>query len=723
MRRLRACGRLMAAAGVMVLPLLLTVPAAGASSRSGSPGPLVLQSQTVVVTSGHVFSLSLALPSGTPGDDTIRVSLYPQLYNRTAFDAAAKGQLNSPVALDTWEQQVDAAPRTAGGGVLLQIPVDAPSRGRQLQPSVYLSQSDVFPLEVQLFNGNTPVGSALSTFLVFAANQSAFPKLRVSLTVPIGAAPALSTKLLPSALPASVVQRLGGLSRVLAAYDGVPVNLAVDPQTAESLAQSGKAGAAVDRELALGVAHGDELLSAPYVDLSMPGLIDAGLVQQVGAELDAGTAALKASLHARPSTSSWVVDGPIDPATTVFLASRGMRNLIVPDDDLSALPQALQTTTYAKPTPLSDGLSDHLEVAGADPVLSARTVQAGGDVLAAEQTLAELAMTQLEAPSDTRGVAVVVPRAASLSPTYLATLLAGLRDNPFVQPVTASALFAEVRPDSSRRAPVRHLTTNSLPPVPGAAAMAGLDQAIDGLAAVLPGDTSLVTQLRQQVLLIPSLQLPAVTSSALAGAVESTVDALTTGLRLQGSLSVTLTSLRATVPLTVQSTAHDSLHVRLVLQSQKLEFRPYQPPSGTCSASQGQLTCLLQLRPGLTALRVPVEARTSGVFSLDVAAYSPDSANTLTLLSVRVTVRSTAVSFVGIILIVGACLLLAVWWYRDFRTGRRARQLVQRPDDIDDEEGGDPPGGEHLPPPGQPPPRPPSHLPQPVSTASGRQRE
>ncbi len=44
------------------------------------------------------------------------------------------------------------------------------------------------------------------------------------------------------------------------------------------------------------------------------------------------------------------------------------------------------------------------------------------------------------------------------------------------------------------------------------------------------------------------------------------------------------------------------------------------------------------------------------------------------------TVRSTAVSGVGVIIIVLAFLGLAYWWIRNIRHGRRARKLVTVPD-------------------------------------------
>jgi hypothetical protein len=89
--------------------------------------------------------------------------------------------------------------------------------------------------------------------------------------------------------------------------------------------------------------------------------------------------------------------------------------------------------------------------------------------------------------------------------------------------------------------------------------------------------------------------------------------------------------------------------------------------------------CTISLTAQNTTLKVPVETRSSGVFPLNVALWSPDGS--VRLVGHRLTVRSTAVSGVGIVLIVLAVLSLAVWWGRDLHHGRRARQLVPAPVD------------------------------------------
>jgi hypothetical protein len=124
--------------------------------------------------------------------------------------------------------------------------------------------------------------------------------------------------------------------------------------------------------------------------------------------------------------------------------------------------------------------------------------------------------------------------------------------------------------------------------------------------------------------------------------------------------------------------------VRLVLKSQKLLFESFVPPNGSCEVfNQTSESCTLNLVSRNTTLKVPVQSRSPGAFQLTVSLYSPNGA--WLLAQNKDTVRSTAISNVGIILIVVTLLSLAIWWVRDLRHGRRARKLVPSPIATEDD--------------------------------------
>ena len=98
------------------------------------------------------------------------------------------------------------------------------------------------------------------------------------------------------------------------------------------------------------------------------------------------------------------------------------------------------------------------------------------------------------------------------------------------------------------------------------------------------------------------------------------------------------------------------MRVRVQVDSDKLEF-----PRGD--------TLDYELSRRNTTRQFSVRARTAGTFPLRVVVTSPDGA--LVLGESRVTIRSTAASGVGVVLSVGALLLLLTWWARDVLRGER----------------------------------------------------
>jgi hypothetical protein len=151
---------------------------------------------------------------------------------------------------------------------------------------------------------------------------------------------------------------------------------------------------------------------------------------------------------------------------------------------------------------------------------------------------------------------------------------------------------------------------------------------------------------------------PGVSAARVADIVES-VREVTGSVTTPASRSVTLTSRRASVPISIDNSADRRLRVRVHLESQKLEF-----PDGD--------TRVVELPAGKNTTTVfNVTARATGTFPVEVVVTSPD--RRIELQHTRYTVRSAAVSGVGIFLTVGAGLFLAGWWVTHWRRSRRPR--------------------------------------------------
>ncbi len=665
------------AAVLALLAVAAVVPTARLAPAAAATPGLALLDQSSFVQSSGTFRIRLAVPASA--SETIDVRVLARLTTRTDFDRALGGQTTGRPIYDPGAV-VSSLPVDPAGGIDLEIPINTNSSTGSLPTFNARSGSSVYPLRLQLYQDGSPVGAPLDTFLIYAsgpATATDFPRLSVSVTLPVRQPTSVDAAGDTVPLSAADASALGDEVTALAAHGDVPVTLGVGPQTVEALAAgSGADRATVSALAAILRTGGDEVVAAPYVPLNLPGIAAAGLASEVATQTAAGAAALSARLGRAPSAATWSISGGLDPATLTTVAGLGADRLIVPPGDLTALPQDLPQTTFAQPAVVAYR-NTRVAAYAADGGLAAHFVNGGDQVLAAHQLLAELSMVQLETPGKTRGVAVVAPAGWHPNAAFLDALLGGLRANPLLAPVTADGLFAAVAPATEARAPLeRGLTaTKDAAAIPDVGALRSARTQLAGFEAIVAPGVSQSTVYGRRILAAEAVDLSSGLRSRILAGLVGTIKRIERSISLPGSSSITLTARQGNVPLTVLSDPSLAARLELRLTSQKLVFRPYTPPGGRCTV-QGETTmvCELRLTSEATTIKVPVEARTSGVFTLQVVLQSPGGA--VVLGANRDTVRSTVVSGVGVVLIVLAALGLAFWWIRNFRHGRRARDLV-----------------------------------------------
>ncbi len=661
---------------------------------------MLSQSPWVSGPSGR-FTVDLRVGTTSPTAE-LGIYVYPRLAARSDFQATLRGYMQA----NSFYRQVlpvSSLP-AAAGTVELVLPVDATSTagrsaaGPSAGPPGALSgvtlggQDGVYPVQIGVISPSTGafVGNAITTYLVWSPAPTDFPKLRVSWVVPVHADPALTAAGLPTRLPDRETSVLAGEIDALAGHGGAPVSLQVDPQAVAALQSGGPAGRTAVTTLSSLAAGGDEVLPAPYVNVDYGAMAAAGLSREVDAQLLAGARTLRSLIGAVTPPGTWVVNGPLDATTGAGLVrDHRISRLVVPDDDLSALPAADLYNTFAQPSVLASpagragGLASpagRTEVFGADAALQLHLSDTGDQVLQANQFLAELAMIDTEQPGDRRGVAVLAPPGWTPSRQFLDAALSGLQGNPLLAPVTGDQLFARVPVAGGSEQPsIRSLV--AAPPPGDAVADAGAIRAgrrqLDAFVATFPTATAPADGFALRLLVAQSADLSGRRRDLVLSALSSALTRSLDGVRVAPGGSITLTARDGNVPVTVESSAGGPAHVALQLTSQKLTFRSFTPAGGNCrSPNATSVVCDLVLTHPATTLKVPVVTRTSGVFSLELAVKSADGA--FVLGQARYPVRSTAVSAVAVVLMIGAVFLLGLWWVRDRRHGRRARQLVDR---------------------------------------------
>ena len=674
--------RLGAAAAVVILAAFMAAGGRPASADTG--GDVTLLSQSPWIEQKGTFRLELGFHAPNPSKDQVQVLVFPPLTNRSDFDNAMQGHYSTTA---TYQQTapLSSLKHDPQGGLDADIAVNqsAPAHAAfpEFQPK---SSSLVYPVQVSLLDGSSTVGQPIDTFLVYALGPPSVtdsPRLSVAVVVPIASPPLLGKKSDLQPLGSAESQRIGKVVSALATYANVHVSVQASPETLEQLA----AGSSYDNATLGALATLDQsrdiqILPSTYVPVSVSDLEAANLNGEINEQVKSGSAVLTDRLGEAPDRATWVVDGPLDAATLGALTAQGATRLIVPDADLTPLGPADTFFGYfGYPTLLGGGVT----VYAGDQGLTADMTRSGSPVLAANQLLADLAMVQTIQPGYSRGMVVLPNPGWVADPTFLTTLLAGLNGNPMISAVTASQIFGVSSPGPPITRALADPTPITGDPLLISAAQtirnARLD--IDALSSVFSQEQALASQLQAQLLTAESTALPDAQRQSLLTAVSQSASKFLREVNLPPESSITLTSTHGQIPLTILSSPSLAAKVRLDLTSPELIFQQFNPPDGRCQVpTPTREVCFLDLTTENTTIKVPVQARSAGVFSLHVDLFSPDGAQRLD--HNIDTVRSTAVSGVGVVLIGLAVVSLAIWWARDLHHGRRARRLVPSPIDL-----------------------------------------
>jgi hypothetical protein len=696
---------LTAVLGMTVATVGVTGPA-GAATGAVPPAaavgpPLILVSQTPWVAQNGSFDLKVRPGSGLPPATQlgVSVSVYPCLSSISGFDQSVTstvGPAGTPIDTTRSPLPVTSLPALPSGGFDLSMPVyvghgftapagqfgiDLPTGGSQCGNA----PSGVYPVRVQLVDSTSgqSVGG-FTTHLIFTEQPTTTQRLRVAVALPVAAtltaAPSPGSVHLttrpgsalapPSAATTSALA--GTVAAVAEAHPNVPVTLEASPQTVAELASTGHQSTVAELASLADSPAVHEFTSAPYVPVNASDLVGAGLGSELASQISRGSQILDTYLP-RPASprpvSAWITNDGIDAATLSLLETDGYRQVVVPS---SSVPEAPTNGSSAEPFPLSPSSGTPMMAVAADADLTQRFSGAPGNpVLAASQLVAELAQIYFEKPNDNspRIVAAVAPTGWADDPAFVGTLLGALDGNPVVEPVTTADLFTIVPTGSCRTA--CHSAVGAGAGGLPTTAIRTQRRRIAGLAGATsaPSARAVTTQLGDLVLAGESERLR---SAQQAGVLHNTglaVNAQLSQLQVAGDQSITLTSQRGRVPVTITSSAPYPVTGTLTLSSDKLLF-----PDGQTK----QVTVV----PGITnPFYFNVETRASGLFKVGVTLDAPGG--DVTLAGGQVSVRSTATSVVGIVLSVGAVLVLVVWWLRTSRKRRRERRRLAAGDGAD----------------------------------------
>jgi Family of unknown function (DUF6049) len=707
--------------------LLLLAPVAGqaiTAQGGGSSTPTTTPSATdpairLISQSGFVaptglFRVSLSVPL-MPAGSTVKASVYPRATTSTLDQTAQGNRLPSHITRDV---TVPLAGTITPGDTQMTVDLgyQLASSGTDPPLGFTLFQAGVYPVAFTISDAAGNPQGRLITHLVRLPDvndQVADPTpLTVALVVPMSA-PVAHQPDGSIELSDDQATALRSVVDTLNRYPAVPVSLAPTPETLGALAATDRSNTPIGPALRSAAGGGRQVISAPFVDVPASSWIDQGLADRYSQELSAGADRLRATLGTAPDQATAAVDATTSPAVLSQLATNGAKRAVVPRNRLAPTSKLEEASTLTQTFDLVGANGEPFRSVATDTRLSDRLTAPDDPVLNAHEVLAALSLIALDTSSGqpcvstsrstskcSRGVAIQLPADAASAQPALEALLSALNDrlgtgiggtdgagtaspatgigagapllsaltvNSLIDVVDAASSTGSTGPSSQPRQ--RQLST------PDAVALGSYPGRLEAVAGQVGGFRSLLTgddptgfdlarSLDMVLLSSGATSLDDAGRRAYLDGASTTVRSQTDQITSPEQQIVTLTSGEGKIPLSISNALPYPVQVTITFVSAKLEF----------TGPQGAQLSLLLPANTPTPILVPVRVRASGAFPLEVTVRSPD--NTLAITSTKFTVRSTAVSGVGLVLTIIAGLFLLLWWARHFRDTRRARRLV-----------------------------------------------
>ena len=657
----------------LLLAALVAVPGLTAATPAQQHARLNLTSQTPWVQPGGDLHLGLHV-DGIADPDALELALstYARLASRSAFQQTITNRIVGSV-IDVTSTPLTDLGLDSNGNFSASLSFQDPALPRQ-PGRLYLAHEGVYPLRVELREkGGGAVLDRFTTHITYLPATRSGPKLDVAWILPVHAPPAIRSD---GTRKLANTRGLEALGQAVDASQSVPLTVAPTPETIEALTTSSDDSAnSALASLRRGLPR-RQVVTGPYVPTSLPALMAGGLESEADAEVRRGDERLTQSLRLPIDSTTWVTEEPLDDASLSRLRDLGITQVVLPEQSMTTLSSRL---TLARPYLLDAHQGRRVQAASVDAGLAAHFQNTGNQVLAAHQFLADLAVLYFDQPGgQQRGVVALTPRSWQPDRGFLEAAMAGLDNSPVVDPVTLTTFFSTVdKLRGNSGAPlVRRMVgaprNVSLP----TAATHSTRQRLTTFRSIVDSDNPVYNLLDEQLLTSHSADLRSSKQRTYVSGVDQGLQHQLSRIQAPAGGSIRLTARGGQIPVTFRNDTGYPVHVVVTVRSDKLEF-PGVPAASVANDGThppNEVVRRLDLVRRNETTRFSVQTRASGAFPLLVTLESPDG--NLVVSRTTLTVRSTAVSGVGLVLSAAAGLFLLVWWARHALHGRRARRLV-----------------------------------------------
>jgi hypothetical protein len=651
--------RLALGLGTIGIALLLGAIPAHAQQRLGR---LRLVGQTTWLAEDQPFSLAFSSTVELPTDGTVELTLYGAVTSRATLNRGDRDPTLLGDVRDTVSVAAAIVPRGDDGNYRLRVQTDGTS------PSLSVDDPGVYPLQIAIAGADGVAGRPMLTFLVRVDDDARETPLLTALVLPLHAAPAFGPEGDP--VLSDRARRIFQVrSALLEHHRDVPLSVVPTPETLDTLA-------AADTDLLADVREALEdrhVIAGPYVRIDLAAFAAArDLATPLIDQFAAGRRTLRRILRQPLDQRTWAGTGnPTSPALDA-LDTVGVDRGLFRQESIAG-----GAAPITEPVLITGDEGQRFAAVLADPNLRTDANGTADPILMAHRALADLALLAsppeeggLATDSGDAGVAIELPANRPLPAPYLDTLLKGLHRRGPLRPVTLAGLLQNDPTGEGGAEPgpeVEGIPVTSQDLTNYSRNLAITQASLTGYTSFAGRRDPTAAELRRRLLVSGSIDLTENQRSGYLRSVNDVIANRTSLVDISDDETITLTSREGDIPITIQNDTGGPVEVRLGFDSDnRLAF-----PDG--------IRRRVQLEEGVNRIEVPVVARTSGAFPLRITATSPDGI--LVVSRARITVRSTVVSGVGVVLSVGALLVLAAWWISHWRSTRRNRRLVD-PGDL-----------------------------------------
>ena len=626
------------------------------SANTGLNNVIQIIGQSPTVLPNQAFSLSLQINSATTSQSILDFYLYNKLDSRSAYFQS----LTTPYG----QFETTGPVNVSSDKLNFQIALNGSYSQINTSTNIYFHLNctnclGVYPLKVALLNPTTrQIESYVITHITVLPSTS-LSKLNLALVLPFLYSNSNNVPNSSSYFATTNISEIENELKVLLEFKSASVNLNISPEGYRMLQSSSNSSLLALQKLLLKTAElgSKSLVENTFAPVNLSQMTDSSLGHNICGQFGAGLKVLhQISSNIEPT---YVSNNDLSTGILGILSKCNITSLVINNKNL--VPVSVQ---YGQSEPF---LVANTQITGleSDQQLSHDISITQNPILQADNIIGDLAQLFYDFPNSqfNRVLVLNIGTNQNISPQFLQTLLSALTTNSVIG--TTTTMEATTYPSGVLYNPSnRNLIAPKVPSL-NLQLINQINNTVSGLNQIngsnpnnIPNLSAIsinnVSEIEESYTLTPTQQ------QLWSKTLNSFADALKNQITLPQQQTITVAANTAQIPITIFQNKNSSsiYNVKVVLSDNGVIFQ--HGNSVILTLTKQQNTVYFTLSP-----------RSVGSTNLTVSIESPSG--NLTLLQQVYTIHSSAISILGLIITVGAALLIGWWWLKTFIRKRKLK--------------------------------------------------